>query len=929
MKFLKIMSIFMMISTIILAQFSSISVFAENKSTMVELKEPVQFMINESSYVKVEKGALLSLNEKQQLVFDERTYDLQSIKFETIIDSEKEPINLSDVKPVTEADPKISIVKPQTKEDTSSNEESTETGPPQLNTDETDDREKPQPNEDEEEKTPQEESDKSNSSDEDTEKESNNKEDTDKETESDSSKVEDTEDKEVNVKAISAKLTFSNTKLFETNQDNVSLYKKENGELIKVSTLIQGEIYQYYQDVGNWLRVKIGSKIYYLWQEATDPVDPDTSLHNPAAISGNQTLTTITEGTIYDNSRNGLVDIGTYEADESFTYVRKSGNWYKINYLGRYAYIYHSAVIESNINQLDYIIPKQDVPVNLPGKIPFASLEEGQLYQTIDEEPNWIKVKIGNLTGYVWKAAVWKTSEKPLKTTSATGQLKLKTTEDVPVFDNSTGKLIQIGEIDEAKEIRYISRKGNWYQINFANRTGFIYYAGVEALFTKNTKYFTTDQDNVSAMIRRNGSLQFYGELQEGESYERLADYGNWHQIKIGDQHAFVWKKATSPASAGDIPNPISDTSVQAIYQTKETVSVYDNSSGSLEAMGTITSGEKIPVLNTKGNWATVNYAGREGYIYKPSLKLLTKDVVNPQTTYTYEQMQKDLNEIVDLYPDHTQKTIIGNSVDGRNLYAIKVGNGDKEIFINGSHHAREHMTTNVVMEMIDQYARAYAVNGTFNGYKVKEILDEVSIWFVPMVNPDGVTLVQKGYTSAKNPNQVLRLNNYSKDFSSWKANIRGIDLNRQYPARWKYIQNAASSPGPAFYKGAAPLTEPEVMALYDFTNERDFKTTVAYHSSGQIIYWYFNNPFSTKARDKALAQKVSNITGYSLVAATTNPSGGGYKDWVIQEHQTPSLTIEISPYTYQEPVPLYRWGSIWNKNKTVGIYLAQEAGNR
>lgn len=38
------------------------------------------------------------------------------------------------------------------------------------------------------------------------------------------------------------------------------------------------------------------------------------------------------------------------------------------------------------------------------------------------------------------------------------------------------------------------------------------------------------------------------------------------------------------------------------------------------------------------------------------------------------------------------------------------------------------------------------------------------------------------------------------------------------------------------------PLTEPEVKAIYDFTNEHKFSMVLAFHSQGQIIYWGFNN---------------------------------------------------------------------------------------
>ncbi|OIJ22340.1 hypothetical protein BKP45_06790 [Anaerobacillus alkalidiazotrophicus] len=296
--------------------------------------------------------------------------------------------------------------------------------------------------------------------------------------------------------------------------------------------------------------------------------------------------------------------------------------------------------------------------------------------------------------------------------------------------------------------------------------------------------------------------------------------------------------------------------------------------------------------------------------------------VVNGRQIYTYEQMEKDIVQLNRMYPDIIETRIIGKSVDGRNLHAIKLGLGKTEIFINGSNHAREHMTTNVTMKMLDDYARAYAQRTKIDGYDARQILTNTSIWFVPMVNPDGVTLVQKGHKSAKNPQAVLRLNNNSTNFRSWKANIRGVDLNRQFPALWNSITNNPGKPGPENYKGTKPLSEPEAIALYNFTLSRDFKTAISYHSSGEVIFTRLDQePFT-----RNIASMVSQKTGYRIIDLKNSVSGGGFTDWFILTQKKPALTPEISPFVGARPVPLSNWNTIWNQNNSVGLMLANEA---
>ena len=352
----------------------------------------------------------------------------------------------------------------------------------------------------------------------------------------------------------------------------------------------------------------------------------------------------------------------------------------------------------------------------------------------------------------------------------------------------------------------------------------------------------------------------------------------------------------------------------------------YSNSSGVMQT-GWILSGGKWYYLYSNGRMAantTIN-----GYKLGTDGAWINATIVNPRQNYTYEQMERDIAALKKQYPDLIQTQVIGKSVDGRNLYAVKLGKGSKEIFLNGAHHAREHMTTNLLMHMLDEYAQSYEGNSSYHGYKTREILNKTSIWFVPMVNPDGVSLVQKGYTSAKNPTYVLMMNNFSYNFSSWKANVRGVDLNRQYPADWARIKGDPGKPGPQNYKGPKALSEPEAKAVYDFTKAHDFKTAVAYHSSGEILYWYFDQTGSVYNSHHSLAKQVGNITGYSLVKPVNNPSGGGFTDWFVSETKKPGLTPEISPYTYGKPVPLGNYNKIWQQNRTVGLFLANEASSR
>ena len=70
---------------------------------------------------------------------------------------------------------------------------------------------------------------------------------------------------------------------------------------------------------------------------------------------------------------------------------------------------------------------------------------------------------------------------------------------------------------------------------------------------------------------------------------------------------------------------------------------------------------------------------------------------------------------------------------------------------------------------------------------KHPELLLDGGIYFIPMTNPDGVRLAQEGAGFIRNKElkkNLLQING-GPDFSLWKANINGVDLNTNFDARW------------------------------------------------------------------------------------------------------------------------------------------------
>ena len=252
-------------------------------------------------------------------------------------------------------------------------------------------------------------------------------------------------------------------------------------------------------------------------------------------------------------------------------------------------------------------------------------------------------------------------------------------------------------------------------------------------------------------------------------------------------------------------------------------------------------------------------------------------------------------------------KEIIGKSTEGRNIYAMFMGTrGAPQGISQYAMHAREWIGAHLAL----WHLRRGLVRG--------------GVWVVPLVNPDGALLVQEGAESLSPARRAeLCYLNGGGDFSLWKANARGVDLNVNFDARWGTGEQNTRTRGAAGCVGDMPFSEPETRALRDLTLAVSPHFTVSYHTKGEEIYWRFHQPLWRARRDKRLARVLSVVTGYPL--KDTPRSAGGYKDWCIEKFRIPAFTVEAGRESFAHPLGLAALGDVVTKNLDVLVRLTEE----
>ncbi len=293
--------------------------------------------------------------------------------------------------------------------------------------------------------------------------------------------------------------------------------------------------------------------------------------------------------------------------------------------------------------------------------------------------------------------------------------------------------------------------------------------------------------------------------------------------------------------------------------------------------------------------------------------------IVNTNIPITSELCNQIIEALVRTYPA-CRTELLSATAFQRPIRTLVIGSGPRKVLFTAAHHANEWITAYILLKYAEELAEGIQSGGRIGTEDARALGEAVTIYMVPMVNPDGVDLV----TGALRPGDIQydlarRLAENYPEFpfpDGWKANLLGVDLNLNYPAGWLQAREIKFSqgftlPGPRDYVGRAPLNQLETQALAGYTEAVDPELVLAFHTQGQEIYWTFENIEVPGARE--IGEAMAAVSGYRLADVPYNSAFAGYKDWFIQEFRRPGYTVEAGSGI--NPLPLSQFDEIYADN--------------
>ena len=195
---------------------------------------------------------------------------------------------------------------------------------------------------------------------------------------------------------------------------------------------------------------------------------------------------------------------------------------------------------------------------------------------------------------------------------------------------------------------------------------------------------------------------------------------------------------------------------------------------------------------------------------------------------YTFAELVSVLDQLTAAYPQFVSaKASIGQSLQGRDLWMIRVSDNpgvdepEPEMRIDCLHHAREPQGMQTTI-----YFLCYLLEEYGSDPLATYLLDERELYVVPCVNPDGYEFNRQQSPGGGGLWRKNRRNNGGGSV--------GVDLNRNYPFQWGGAGSSGSSTSET-YRGPSPASEPEVQAMIQFIDGREFETALSVHTYSDL----------------------------------------------------------------------------------------------
>ena len=276
---------------------------------------------------------------------------------------------------------------------------------------------------------------------------------------------------------------------------------------------------------------------------------------------------------------------------------------------------------------------------------------------------------------------------------------------------------------------------------------------------------------------------------------------------------------------------------------------------------------------------------------------------------YDYNNLRTDADRISKLHKN-VDLFSIGESVMEHELFCLKIGEGEKKLFINGAHHGLEYLTAAFIMKFIEEYAESVESGGEMFGYDTRALYERTTLYAVPMVNPDGVDIAIHGIDVTNPYHRKL-----VRPLSAFTALTK---FGRQMRTEWTLT--IITMPAGVWLKCGRRRRSTAVLIRKVSRKQR--LLWILCVKIILICLWHFIarvEKYITILTEKPRRGQwiwrmhSASASGYVPSCPEGSASFGGCKDWFINEFGKAGFTVEIGHG--KNPLPMDMLGAVYKEN--------------
>lgn len=258
----------------------------------------------------------------------------------------------------------------------------------------------------------------------------------------------------------------------------------------------------------------------------------------------------------------------------------------------------------------------------------------------------------------------------------------------------------------------------------------------------------------------------------------------------------------------------------------------------------------------------------------------------------TRAEIEARMNDLELARPDLAEVIDIGDSIQGRDIFAIKItsstGSNKPAVVLNYTQHAREWISAASGIYLADYLVNNYGIDSNTTA-----LMDAVEFYIIPISNPDG-------YEYTWSSNRLWRKNRRNNGNGT-----TGVDLNRNWGRGWGG-EGSSGSGDSDIYRGTSAFSEPETQALRDLMlSLPNFAAHMDVHSYSQLVlqpYGYTSNLPPDHAELDELGGLINDAMEapfglqfvHGPIYTTIYPASGNAVDWAYQDGGALSFSPEL-----------------------------------